>query len=493
MSGALVFNGVDGRTGQFLSEPATEKEFAQRIRDEPLRLKSLRNTQWWINHYKIKAVDAPDTGDDKNRRPAQDVDPLRLESAGWGVIFAPGIGPEVKEALKPLLLRRKRQAGKYFKTYEVGPKPTKEGFLDGKAGIGPADPNYVPYYLLIVGGPEEIPFRFQYNLDIQYAVGRIHFKDADGYAAYAANVTETEEAAEKATTEDGTLPAKRLTLFGVSQQGDAATERSAGELIKPLAEKLAKDRSTDSSGWNHDLFIDSQATKKQLSRLLGGAETPSILLTASHGLSFPFGDDLQRSRQGALLCRDWLGEGHPVLPGHYFSDADLTTEANLRGLIAFHFACYSGGTPEESSFVDSPLSRPQPLAPAPFISSLAQGLLSHPRGALAVVGHVDRAWTTSFSWSSQGQFQLYENTLKRLLDGHPIGSAMEFFNQRYAEMTVEYADLCKDRDRLIDVDDTEYSRVYRANNDARNFIVLGDPGVRAVFRAPPEGSALQVE
>lgn len=480
MSGALVFSGVDGRTGRLLPAPPTEREFVRRIRDEPLRLKPLRDTRWWINHHTIHDVDDSDAVDDKNRLPVHDVDPLRLDSAGWGVIFAPGISPEVKEALKPLLLRRERQAGKYFKTYHVELNPTKEGFLAGKAGIGPADPEYIPYYLLIVGSPEEISFRFQYNLDIQYAVGRIHFKDKDGYAAYAANVIETEEAAEKAANaEDGPLPAKRLALFGVSRQGDTATERSAEDLIKPLAEKLAKDRKS----WTHDLFIGLRANKEQLRRLMGGGETPSILLTASHGLSFPFGDELQRSKQGALLCQDWPGERHPVLPAHYFSDADLTTEANLRGLIAFHFACYSGGTPEESSFMDSPLSKPQPLAPAPFISSLAQSLLGHSRGALAVIGHIDRAWTTSFSWSSQGQIQLYENTLKCLLDGHPIGSAMEYFNQRYAELAVEYADLYKDREALKPVDDTHFARVHRANNDARNFIVLGDPAVKAVFRA----------
>ena len=226
-----------------------------------------------------------------------------------------------------------------------------------------------------------------------------------------------------------------------------------------------------------------QATKERLGRLLGGSETPSILLTASHGLSFPYGDELQRSKQGALLCQDWPGEGHPVLPEHYFSAADLTAEANLRGLIAFLFACYGGGTPAESSFAESSLSGPEPLAPAPFISALAQRLLSHPRGALAVIGHVDRAWTTSFSWTSLGQIELYENTLKRLMDGHPVGSAMEYFNQRYAELAVEYGDCCQDRERLLDVDDTALARVYRANNDVRNFIVVGDPAVRAVFRA----------
>ncbi len=474
MSGAPVINGVDARTGRFLPVPLTEEEFARHIHDEPLRLKSLRDTRWWTKRPKGK------------RRPtAQGVDPVKLDSAGWGVIFAPDIGPDIKEALKPLLLRRERQAGKYYKTYDAGPNPTKEGFLAGKAGIGPADPKNVPYYLLIVGSPAEIPFQFQYNLDIQYAVGRIHFKDADGYAAYAANVVATEEAAEKAGgVEDGALPAKRLALFGVSQSGDTATERSAAELIQPLADKLP----ADLTGWPLQLVVGSHARKDQLGRLMGGEETPSILLTASHGLSFPCGDELQLSKQGALLCHDWPGEGHLVLPEHYFSDTDLSSGANLRGLIAFHFACYSGGTPEESnfSFTDSPFSRPQPLAPAPFISSLAQSLLAHPRGALAVIGHVDRAWTTSFSWSSLGQIQLYENTLKRLLEGHPIGWAMEFFNQRYAELAVEYADLYKARDELKPVDDTVFARVYRANNDVRNFIVLGDPAVKAVFRATPE-------
>jgi len=467
MSDNMIFNGVDGRTGRYLPSPTTEEEFVRLIRDEPLNPEQLLQYRWWTLGFGL---------DDKERAPAQDVDPLSLASAGWGVIFAPGITPEIEADLEPLLKRRRQQAGSYFKTYRVQRNPTKEGFLfDNHAGQGPADPNNVPYYLLIVGSPEEIPFSFQNHLDVQYAVGRIYFDDEEAYGAYARNVVETEEAAEKGG--DG-LPAKKAVFFAVSRKGDRATQRAAVELIRPLVKKLAIGR----PGWPRQLVCGPKSTKEQLSRYLGGGETPSILLTTSHGLGFDSNDELQRQCQGALLCRDWQGEDHEVLPQHYFSGKDLATGVNLRGLIAFHFACYSGGTPDVNNFAVPSLSKPQPIAPVPFVSNLAQRLLGHPQGALAVIGHIDRAWTTSFSWSRQGQVEVFENTFKRLMDGHPIGSAMEYFNQRYAELAVAYADLCEARDSLLPVDKGRFARVYRGNNDMRNFVVLGDPAVRAVFR-----------
>jgi hypothetical protein len=472
MVGKLVFNGIDARTGLYLPTSDTEEEFARRVRDQPLGPAQLRQTRWWIERYGI---------DDPNRAPAQDVDPLKLSSAGWGVIFAPGITSaiEIEDALKPLLDHRREAAGPYFKTYRFQSGQSKDDFLaSNKAGLGPADPKNVPYYLLIVGSPEEIPFRFQYELDVQYAVGRIHFEKPEDYAAYASNVVE----AEKAAAAGGTLPLKQVTLFGVRTEGDLATERSTDELIKPLAEKLTEDR----PAWPLQVITAEQATKAKLTGVLGGGETPAVLLTSSHGVGFPLHDPLQRKNQGALLCQDWPGLGQPPLPQHYFAGDDLPKEANLRGLIAFHFACYSGGTPEASSFAtdDSPLSLPQPVAPKPFVSYLAQRLLSHPQGALAVIGHVDRAWTTSFSGSEQGQIQIFENTFKRLLDGHPLGSAMEFFNQRYGELAVTYTELVQDQQALLDVKADQFAHVYRSNNDAKNFVVLGDPAVKATYRTP---------
>jgi hypothetical protein len=95
------------------------------------------------------------------------------------------------------------------------------------------------------------------------------------------------------------------------------------------------------------------------------------------------------------------------------------------------------------------------------------------------VGHVDRAWTTSFEGSSQGEgLDVFRNTLKRLLAGHTVGWAMEYFNQAHAAMSAELSGLWEDQHLLTDVDPDWFSYLWLAQNDARNFVVFGDPAVK---------------
>lgn len=458
---AALPDGLDGSTGAYLHPPAgLEEILALANAKAPGRQETskMRGCSWG----------GPRIG----------VDPKDLASAGWGVVFPRDENPAVREALAPLLDHRRKQAAAKKETFYrdfsgaagFQPDDTKASFLErhGAGGASPADPREVPYFLLLVGGPEEIPFELQHQLAVQYAVGRVGFDTPEEYASYAASVVAAE------TGEETRCP-PRAVFFGVRNPGDLATARMSDYLVRPIAEALAESRPE----WEVETVLAEAATKARLGRLLGGEETPSFLFTACHGMGFPPGDPRQRPCQGALLCQDWPGPGAPPGPlpaDHYFSAADVGDEARPAGLVTFHFACHSGGTPGLDAYaVDG---QPRTLAAGDFLARLPQRLLAHPQGgALAAVGHVERTWGHSFLWKGR-QTEVFEDALGLLLDGWPVGAALEPFGQRYAALSSELVEEQRRASQGQKTSPETRARLWTAVQDARNFILLGDPGVR---------------
>jgi hypothetical protein len=471
------FNGLDGVSGSYLVPPATPEAISRRARGFAPGAFELDELRYW---HQLRA--------EKVLAPAEGLDPCRLAEVGWGVVFAQDCDPAVREALRELLDHRRRQAtevssNRYREFWGADaylPGESKSEFLARMgAGPGPVDPERVPYYLLLVGNGRAIPFSLQYQLDVQYAVGRLSLDSPEDYRSYAAGVVAAETA--------GVRRARTLGFFGPQNPGDRATELSRRELVEPLMQRLAADH----SDWQVRSAVGDDATKACLLDLVAGDDAPLLLFTAGHGVGWPPGHPEQALRQGALVCQEWAG---PSSAAGFSDDAyvwagDVPDDAQVHGLISFHFACFGAATPE---WDDLPLrdGNPTParLAPQPMVSALPRRLLGHPRGgALAVAGHVNRALGYSFSWPGAGrQTEVYRSCLERLLRGHPIGSAFDYVNQRYAELSTELSAALEDVKYGRRPDDVTLSMMWTASNDARDFVVLGDPAVRIPGAAPPD-------
>ncbi|MCX6080234.1 MAG: hypothetical protein NTW32_11930 [Chloroflexi bacterium] len=477
MSQELYTNGIDASNGGPLDGDflITTEMIAKVARGQKLTPDDLRDARM------RKAFD--DAKNAEHFGVMDGIDDTDLAQTGWSVIFPADLPQKsvdaIKEALKPLLDLRKQQAADKQETYykevigsELGVHrgESKNDFLK-RFGRGPgaADPAKFPYYALIVGSPEAIPFSFQYQLDVQYAVGRIYFDQLEDYYRYASSVV----AAETKKVSRG----KSAAFFGVANPEDKATNMSLTTLIRPLAEQM-KAKNLD---WSVDLVDTEKATKANLANYLGGAQTPALLFSASHGMSFKLDDPRLLRHTGAILTQDWPGPRArvPVTDNLYFSADDISADADVFGMLAFIFACYGGGIPKSDNFYRQAFGTQKDIAPYAFVSQLPLKLLSHPKGgALGVFAHIERAWGASIQWDGAVKdITTFDSTVNGLLAGKPAGAANEPFNERYAEISTMLTEELDSTTPEMQ-DDVRLAGLWTSNNDARNYTFIGDPAVR---------------
>jgi len=210
-----------------------------------------------------------------------------------------GLGPVVLQTDEDPLCARKLErwpsiaAAKSRTTHGEDPRICREPdwktwLAKYKVGAGNVFPQKVPYYLLLVGGPERIPFDFGQLLSLEYAVGLLHF---DSVGRLFAVIGQPDR------LRDGNAPPRPqrdAVFFRTQEKFDRATQLSALNLVKPLPTALRAGRRHGQAGGETRGFAtrrvwDADATRPALAeifaRLRAATRRPSLHRVTRPGLS----------------------------------------------------------------------------------------------------------------------------------------------------------------------------------------------------------------
>jgi hypothetical protein len=474
--GWLHLNGIDALTGLPSVPPISDAQAARRAAEGPPHGEDVGLVRRLWDALKRPFHGLPD-----------DIEPTDVTAAGWAAVLPTQMPDSVRRAISRLAGHRRAHTGipaDRCLILDYRPGQSLAEWLHGLgAHLADVEPTRLPYYVTLVGGPEVISFEFQTLLDINYAVGRIAFDQPEQYWRYVEGLIAYETAGALANGRD-------VVYWGSRNRADRATELSADCLIRPLFEGVAAAGNqpampaiAEQRRFRSCCLVGLEATRANLLASLHPAEPcrrPAFLFTASHGLEWPNGHERQVAEQGALLSQDWPGVGSPPLPEHFVRAADIGDGARVHGLVAFLFACHGAGTPAYDHFIGHSGKGPVPIAERPFVAALPQRLLSHPNGpAIAIFGHVERAWGYSIRPQGLGpRLRPFRNLLSRVLKGEPVGHATKDLSDRFTAASAQLSLILDASYSGARPPASEVASLWVECNDARNYVLLGDPVAR---------------
>ncbi|HEU4728357.1 MAG TPA: hypothetical protein VFT22_10720 [Kofleriaceae bacterium] len=432
---------------------------------------------------------------------APDSDPNDLALQRWGIIAPAGpAGDAALAALAPLIRLREGEQAAKVKIYRNAPLQANltDAFRWKNDIWQQEEESERPRYLVLVGDADQLSFELQHVLSSGALVGRVHAPTLDGYASYAEKVVRW---AQRPSTE-----ARPDALFFVTDDETEATAVGRALLIEPCLELARAGKRFPARE------VTQLSTPQTALDFLRAAErpAPAVLLSVSHGLGPPqrgWADrGEQRRLQGALLV---TGEGLTA-QDRLVTAEHLQGRPFLRGGLWFCLACFGAGTPRTSSF-EPWLSQLQATAdyadPAarlldrlptgndpPFVAALPQMALANPDGPLAVIGHVDLAWTYGFTDREQPTqsraariFSSIQVMVRGSRAGVALGALMRSYRQVNDELTDMYEEIEKARlwQRPNPIRPGELARAFMVRNDLRGYILVGDPAVRLPLAAAP--------
>ncbi|TIL42219.1 hypothetical protein [Mesorhizobium sp.] len=463
----LFVNGINHSTGVPLFPPLDEQDFAAGVvaalsrNAAELRILSRSTATGTTFRGEIERERMVDLGDPR--------------AAGWTFLLN-GNDPQreaIIEALRPLAEHRgMANQDEPLIFADESPDQWYDWLLENYSSLVL---DKVPHFVLIVGGPDCVPFRFQSILGTAAAVGRVGFDSVEDLRTYVEKIIRLETAADPAVL-------GQAICFAPDAGPDDATYFSRRYMGEPLAEHIR-----DRYGMETLALMGDKASKTRLQEALHGTK-PALVYTASHGIAAPEEPfEFQKQINGAICCQHEPGT---PLDAWLFSAGDVPLdEPFLEGAVLFQFACFGYGTPRESDFWHWGLGKTKLNTHADFIAALPKRLLAHPNGPVAYIGHVDLACLHGFvdpakphtldRW--QPRMEPFVSAVERLLKAQPVGLAMANMCKKYdicnALLTGTYEQIQRGKIQQTPDFHSRLSDAFITRTDAQNYFILGDPAV----------------
>ncbi|WP_165065745.1 hypothetical protein, partial [Paludisphaera rhizosphaerae] len=403
---------------------------------------------------------------------------------GWGVILpeqsdaSPGAAEDLggaPEAIKRLIADRKAKQGsvpvfRYDKAWEYRysllrsrSRSQPQAISATTYGLGDRE---IPYYLLICGTPEQIPWEFQYILNATHAVGRLDL-DEEGLSRYVDALIAGWAGSEAKPSADRA----RALVWAVDHSVTDITHLMREAIARPLYEKYSSD-----ADMKADLLAGADAGGGALIQKLAEVR-PGLVVTTSHGRTAPTAEDKQQEMRDTL--------GIPVDRDLRALDlAKLLARWDPYGSIWYAHACCSAGGDGLDRFdgviADGSSAKAVLKAVArlgPVSAPLPRKLLGGERPARAFVGHVE----PTFDWTLQHPLtrqQLTGELVRALYDNlylhQPIGHALKAWFRPLGGLRETYE---FEKSRLLDLPTARGALLYAslAAKDVESTVILGDP------------------
>ncbi|MBK9757946.1 MAG: hypothetical protein IPO88_31420 [Nannocystis sp.] len=418
---------------------------------------------------------------------APDRDPNLLDLQRWGVIAPEGpVGDLLLGAIAGLIEHRRAEQGTKPRIYRVPPGQDSAAAIRWRDEVLRAErvPEHErPRYLLLLGELTQVSLELQQTLAHGCFVGRLALDDEAAYGAYADKVIGWERSARE-------LP---RALYYTAQDGTAAISAGYRHLIQPCVEMAERWRGAGKLELAEAVTVPYADDGPGALIEAAGSREASVLLSLSHGLGAPRrgwrSAEQQRRTQGALC----LG-----LDGEPLSAESLGSAPFLPGGVWLMIACFGAGTPGDSAYLPwlqalaasggegraaAEVLRSLPRAgEPPFLAALPQAALANPKGPLAVIGHVDLAWSFAFMDGGRGsRASRIFGAMRALLSGSRAGVALDSLMQAYREANDDLSSgyqLQREaaaRGQAYAGDARKVAQLWMRRNDLRGYLLLGDP------------------